>query len=327
MATDVKKIKIQFAGWWDTFQRDSYLLTQIMKKYYDVEISDDPDYIFCSLYTCDFLKYDCIRIFYTAENFIPDFNLFDYCIGFDELSFGDRYIRVPNYRMNPKYERDIRLLKTRHRNIDKSNAERKFCATVVSNGNADPMRDRILDEISKYKRVDSGGKYRNNIGVPNGVPDKLEFQKNYKFSLAIENISFPGYTTEKLVEAFAAGGIPIYWGDPDVGRYFNEKAFINIMSYPSLEAAINEIKRADEDEEVYKAYLSEPAMKSADHFEQLQSDLENFLRHIIEQPVVSAKRRTTGAWAGNVARMVSGSLLEERERAGFLNKLKGIVRR
>lgn len=323
----MRTIKIQYAGWWDTFQWETYSITQILKKHYDVVVSDEPDYVFCSLYTNDFLKYDCVRIFYTAENVIPDFNLFDYCIGFDEISFGDRYIRVPNYSMNPKYEQDIRLLKMRHTNANRNGSARKFCGTVVSNGNADPMRDRILDELSKYKTVDSGGRYRNNIGMPNGVPDKLEFQKNYKFALAIENTSFSGYTTEKLVEAFAAGGVPIYWGDPDVGRHFNEKAFINIMSYPSLEEAINEIMRADEDTKVYQAYLSEPATVEDDHFEKLRSDLEEFLLHIIEQPLEAARRRPGSVWSENIERTLQKALSNEAANVRLIDKLRSIVRR
>lgn len=321
----MRTIKIQYAGWWDTFQWETYSITQILKKHYDVVISDEPDYVFCSLYLRDYLKYDCVRVFYTAENVIPDFNLFDYCIGFDEMSFGDRYIRVPNYRMNPKYERDIQLLKMRHTNMDDS--ERKFCGTVVSNGKADPMRDRILDEISKYKPVDSGGKYRNNIGIPNGVPDKLAFQKNYKFALAVENTSFPGYTTEKLVEAFAAGGVPIYWGDPEVGRYFNEKAFINIMSYPSLDAAIEEIRHVDEDSKVYEAYLTEPALKAADHFEKLQSDLEAFLIHIIEQPIETAKRRPGSGWSKNMERTLQKAMSGEADQVRLRDKFRSIIKR
>lgn len=323
----MRTIKIQYAGWWDTFQWETYSITQILKKHYDVVISDEPDYVFCSLYSKELLKYDCIRVFYTGENVIPDFNLFDYAIGFDEISFGDRYVRVPNYSMNPKYEQDIRLLKMRHTNADRSSAARKFCGTVVSNGNADPMRDRIFDEISKYKQVDSGGKYRNNIGMPGGVPDKLAFQKNYKFTLAIENTSFPGYTTEKLVEAFAAGGVPIYWGDPDVGRYFNEKAFINIMSYPSLEMAVNEIRRADEDIELYKSYLSEPAMMAADHFEKLQSDLEAFLVHIIEQPLEAARRRPGGFWSERIAGTMQKALSNEADSVRLRDKLRSIIKR
>lgn len=323
----MKQIKIQYVGWWDTFHPETYSITQILKKHYDVVISDEPDYVFCSLYSKDILKYDCVRIFYTAENVTPDFNLFDYAIGFDEISFGDRYIRVPNYIMNPKYEQDIQLLKKRQMNIGLNYSERKFCATVVSNGNANPMRDKIFDEISKYKQVDSGGKYRNNIGMPSGVPNKLEFQKNYKFALAIENTSFPGYTTEKLVEAFASGGVPIYWGDPDVGQYFNEKAFINIMSYPSLEEAVEKIQRVDEDIEIYKAYLFEPAMRAANHFEKLQSDIEDFLIHIIEQPFACARRRPDSIWAENIARTLKKTLSSETDNVKLRDKLRSIVKR
>lgn len=326
-AVSKRRIKIQYAGWWDVFQWDTYSITQILRKHYDVIISDEPDYVFCSLYSKDLLKYDCVRIFYTAENVTPDFNLFDYCIGFDELSFGDRYIRVPNYRMNPKYERDIQLLKKRHESLKEECLGRKFCATVVSNGNADPMRDRILDEISKYKRVDSGGKYRNNIEIPNGVPNKLEFQKNYKFALAIENASFPGYTTEKLIEAFAAGGIPIYWGDPNVGKYFNEKAFINIMSYPSLDEAVEEIRRADENKDVYMRYLSEPALRDTDHFEKLQASLEEFLIHIIEQPLEVARRRPSSVWPENIEGALKNMWSNKAKNVGIRSKLRSIIGR
>ena len=66
----------------------------------------------------------------------------------------------------------------------------------------------------QYKHIDSGGKYKNNIGAP--VADKLAFLSEGKFNIAFENSSANGYTTEKLIEAFAAGTIPLYWGDESV---------------------------------------------------------------------------------------------------------------
>lgn len=323
----MRKIKVQYVGWWDTFQPDSYTINQILKEHYDVVISDEPDYVFCSLYSKELLKYDCVRIFYTGENVTPDFNLFDYCIGFDELTFEDRYIRVPNYSINPKYEQDIQLLKRKHIKTDVENYERKFCGMVVSNGNANPMRDKIFDQISKYKLVDSGGRYRNNIGIPSGVADKLEFQKKYKFVLAIENTSFPGYTTEKLIGAFAAGGIPIYWGDPNVGRYFNERAFVNIMAYPSLEEAIETIERIDKNIEIYKAYLAEPALIEEDHFEKLQLNLEKFLIHIMEQPLEAARRRPTSIWPDIIEGTLEKAWSNENDSARLRSKLRSIIRR
>jgi len=39
--------------------------------------------------------------------------------------------------------------------------------------------------------------------------------------------------TEKIVEAFAANCIPIYWGDPSISKVFNSKAFINVLDIPN----------------------------------------------------------------------------------------------
>lgn len=298
----MKKIRINYAGWWEGFDPDNYLINQILKKYYDVEISENPDYVFCSPYSNEFLQYDCVRIFYTGENITPDFNLFDYCIGFDEMEFGDRYMRVPNYIMNPKYANDLELMCKKH--LIDNNVDKEFCSFVCSNGNADLMRDKIFEEISKYKCVASGGRYLNNIGLPNGVDSKLEFQRKFKFSLALENTSFKGYTTEKLVEAFAAGSVPIYWGDPDVKKYFNEKAFINILDYPTLEDAIEEVRRIDQDSNAYMTYLRNPALLDLQHVEKTKGDLEQFLINIIEQPLMQANRRNCGIWGKNLTSIV-----------------------
>ena len=98
----------------------------------------------------------------------------------------------------------------------------------------------MFEELNKYKRVDSGGRYLNNIGRPEGVRDKFAFQSEHKFSLTFENSAHLGYTTEKLLQGFSAGTIPIYWGDPAVENCFNPKAFINIsgnnaVSYTHLD--------------------------------------------------------------------------------------------
>jgi hypothetical protein len=48
----------------------------------------------------------------------------------------------------------------------------------------------------------------------------------YMFSIAHENASYPGYFTEKILDCFATGTIPIYWGDPEIGRIFNTDGII-----------------------------------------------------------------------------------------------------
>ena len=93
MAVERKVIKINFCGCGNEFKSNNNLVLNILKKYYIVEISENPDYVICGIggNHFEYMKYDCVRILLMTENLSPDFTVFDYCIGFDYLDFGDRY--------------------------------------------------------------------------------------------------------------------------------------------------------------------------------------------------------------------------------------------
>lgn len=290
-----RKIKIKYVDFWDAFKSETYTITELLAKHYDLEFSDKPDFLFYSVYSKNFMKYDCTRIMYSGENIFPDFNLCDYAIGFDKIDMGNRYIYFPNYLMNPKYKIDVERMKNKHlpEHIA-SKSKIDFCSFVVSNGAGDKIRFKLFNEISKYKPVHSGGRYLNNIGLPSGVPDKYEFQLKHKFSIAAENSAHNGYCTEKLVEAFAAGCIPIYWGDPCVTEIFNEKAMIIVKDESDIPAAIEKIKALDNDERLYKNMLKEPALVKKDIFDGWYEKLESFLCYIIDNPVDHYAGRSRG---------------------------------
>jgi len=58
--------------------------------------------------------------------------------------------------------------------------------------------------------------------------EKINFIKNYKFTIAFENSTSPGYTTEKLWQPMLSGSVPVYWGNPEVDRMFNTRSFVNV---------------------------------------------------------------------------------------------------
>lgn len=65
----------------------------------------------------------------------------------------------------------------------------------------------------------------------------------YRYAVVIENSRSPGYFTEKILDAFKARTVPIYWGDPEIGRLFNADGIIAADDSAGLLAAI---ERADE---------------------------------------------------------------------------------
>ena len=87
---------------------------------------------------------------------------------------------------------------------------------------------------------------------------KILFLSDYRFSVAFENASTPGYTTEKLVEAFQAGTIPIYWGDPQVDLDFNPRAFLNADDFGSYQELAEAVLTLDRDTARFRSMLAEP---------------------------------------------------------------------
>ena len=151
------------------------------------------------------------------------------------------------------------------------------------------MREDFFNALSEYKHVASGGRAFNNIGMPDGVPDKTEFLKKYKFSIAYENSSYPGYCTEKLMQAFAAGNVPIYWGDPTAVEQFNEKAFINCCGL-TIEEAVAKVKEVDENDELYLQMLAEKPLLDDALREKTMEEFREFIFNIFDQEPKAAKR-------------------------------------
>ena len=50
---------------------------------------------------------------------------------------------------------------------------------------------------------------------------KVDFVKDYKFTIAFENTQYRGYTTEKILHPFVGRSVPIYWGNPLVEKDIN----------------------------------------------------------------------------------------------------------
>lgn len=55
---------------------------------------------------------------------------------------------------------------------------------------------------------------------------KIEALADYRYHFAIENCKRDYYFTEKLIDCFATGTIPIYWGCPSIGDFFNTDGMI-----------------------------------------------------------------------------------------------------
>jgi hypothetical protein len=274
----MKKIKVNFSDFWNDFDKEDNLFINLIREKYDVEISDEPNILFYSALSKNFLKYNCIRIFYTGENIRPNYSECDFSISFDFDTYNNRNYRFPVFLFTPpKY-----YIKPENFDVEKVfKTKTKFCSFIVSNPNCEE-RKIFFEKLSKYKKVDSGGDFLNNIGYK--VKNKSDLLINYKFNIAFENSSYPGYTTEKIIEPIMNNNcIPIYWGNPYIEKDFNTKSFINVHDYNSFDEAIEKIIELDKDDDLYKEMLSQPFLHNNEIKEEFSYEkLKYFLCEIID---------------------------------------------
>ena len=282
----MKTIKINIVDMYSGFDRDNHWLTKSLSKYYKLEFSDEPDFLFYSCFGNKHLAYkNCVKIFLTGENALPNFNECDYGQGFDYLDFGDRYFRK-NYQVPSPIICD-------RSDVSDDMLQRKFCNFIYSNANRGEgahLRQEFCKKLMEYKHVDCPGRVLNNMSADDLEPrdgnwstSKQEFLKKYKFTIAFENSASNGYTTEKLFQPLYAFSIPIYYGNPLVVRDFNPKAFINCNDYNNdWDAIIERVRELDNDQDKYLAMLRENPMQPDFDFNQ-QDKLEKWLCAIIER--------------------------------------------
>ena len=283
-----RKIYVKYMDFWPAFRLERFDVHRILKERYEVIFSDYPDYVVFSEFGGQNYdienKINCVKLFLSIENRDPNFANTDYAIGIHYIDKEDRYFRKPTETHQLSAIQTVYNV-TKVKNIDVS--KKKFCAWVVSNGGG-RVRNLFYDKLSEYKVVDSGGHFRNNVG--GSVGNKIEFLSHYKFSICMENSKTQGYISEKLVDCFEAGTIPIYYGDDTVLELLNSKSYIHIKNEDEFEEKIELIKKIDNNDTLYQEIIREKIVIDDSRYARELQKYKDFIYHIIEQDKEKAKR-------------------------------------
>ena len=283
-----RKIYVKYMDFWPAFKLERFDVHRILLERYEVIQSDNPDYVIFGEFGGENYgienRINCIKLFLSIENRDPNFDNTDYAIGIHYIDMGDRYFRKPTETHQLSAIQTVYNV-TQVKNIDIPS--KKFCAWVVSNGGGSE-RNKFFDKLSQYKVVDSGGSFRNNVGGP--VGDKLEFLSHYKFSICFENSKTQGYISEKLVDAFEAGTIPIYFGDDTILELLNNKSYIHVKSEDEFDEKIELIKQIDNNDTLYQEMIREKIVIDDTRYAKELQKYKDFIYHVIEQDKEKAKR-------------------------------------
>jgi hypothetical protein len=223
-----------------------------------------------------------VNIFYTGENERPPFGDWDAYLSFDLDDYDRRNAYLPLWwctctdldgkRIAPYLGKPLKIeemLITRQSSLE--NRE-KFCVAFI--GKAYPFRLQALARLSNYKNVDIYGAI-----ARKPAKDKFDISQKYKFVFCFENDLFPGYVTEKVMEAWATGAIPLYWGD-DPSGYINPKAIINLKDFKTFEGFLNRVSEVDNNPLIWKEIASQPILTRKPDLTQVSKVLSSALRKL-----------------------------------------------
>jgi alpha(1,3/1,4) fucosyltransferase len=257
--------RVAFLDFWPGFEASFF--GYVLEGMDVVGANDDPDVILFSVFGRRheyFLRRGCRAklVWYTGENVYPPLGSVPLCISFLPGQEDASHLRMPLWVFSRNLDSALQVHEARLRGDGPNPTRLKFASFVASNGNA-AERLRFVNILSSmYKGVTCGGRLLNNIGGP--VDDKLALLEEHRFDICFENETTAGYCTEKILDSFAAGCVPIYWGDsrlrsaseeePD----FNTAAVISAHDFDSLESLALYVRRVDEDRGLFENYLRQP---------------------------------------------------------------------
>jgi len=232
-----------------------------------------------------------ITIFHTSENIRPDRVKTDYSIGFDFLPHAPNYFRFPYWmefidwsesgvdgQGNPRFGRLIKQAELLSP-LENSVFEREMKAAFFTSHLVEPRKE-LYSALKDMITINGYGKaFSKNVKnhAESGIA-KEKVLKNYFFNFCPENSMHPGYNTEKIPEAFAAGCVPLTWTVPGHNIDFNSRAYINLADNKDSEAFSEFVQTGSRD--VLKSYLGEPLIMRRISIEGLFQFLETIILNV-----------------------------------------------
>jgi len=235
-----------------------------------------------------FNKRPPLTLFHTSENIRNDEFDADYFLSFD-MPLSENQFRLPFWmefldwsregltgNTNPRFGRLLSVNELL-RPLGNSFLSREKKAVMFSSHLRGPRRG-VYEGLSAIMPVDGMGPIFDHLIADHNHSSftKESVLKSYAFNLCPENGLYPGYYTEKIPEAFAAGALPIAWTDSNVQMDFNPRAFINLQpyAYEHYQTPLNMLL----DQQYLNSFCDQPLLLKTPTLDPLKEFMREILR-------------------------------------------------
>ena len=147
-------------------------------------------------------------------------------------------------------------------NSDKIDLQKKNMASLIASNQNKLTGHKLRHEVVQHIK-------NNNFNVSvigrgyRPFENKEDGLKSYRYSIVIENTSELDYFTEKVIDACLLETIPIYWGAPNISKYFDTRGFIVCENIDQIMQAIRTISIDDYNSKV--EWIMKNKVKAAYH--------------------------------------------------------------
>jgi len=198
------------------------------------------------------------NVWCTFENRRPPVEGYDLTYTFDIDQLNDTncylpllylYLEINEAESKHKYKVN-ELMQERILSHEELAMKSGFVSAFINNPH--PTRLHAVKQLQELGEVKLFGRSVNNY-----VDNKLEEASKYWFNLCFENDLYPGYVTEKVLEAYLSKSVPLYWGDDKLG-IINSKAVVNLNDFDSIELFVQYVSKLYHDKDKMLEVINEP---------------------------------------------------------------------
>lgn len=284
-------LRVGFHGFWRHFQPEDFFVgfleSSLQSKIKVVSSKKELDILVSSVFTTGQSdpvtqnegKAQPFRIWYSGEYVSPPLSGPDLTLSFFPESRNNLYLPLAflSIDWNLKAKKFMRPAREFRRagvaprpvELSTSRAERfdfrkRFACAVV--GNPEPKRMEALKELSRIGKVDVYGP-AGNLGP---VRNKFQVARGYRFMVCFENQPAPGYITEKIIDAWSSGCIPIWWGN-DRDEILNPQSFVNLADFGNIDSMLEAVELLNTSADRFERTWREPLTRGQWSLENLQS--------------------------------------------------------
>ena len=107
------------------------------------------------------------------------------------------------------------------------------------------LRHEVIEHLGQDKLDVYGSGYNNLIDEYDPKFGKIIAIAPYRYSFAIINTREDDYFTDILIDCFAVGTVPIFWGTKNIGNYFNTDGMIIFNNLSEIDSIVSKCSVED----------------------------------------------------------------------------------